>query len=255
MKVVWWALLCALILLSGNNLARAADCEEKRPAGTPTASKMPSQSELTAAPYLNFTMLSESELLIWGGVCINDAPRVESFLNTLKGLREISFISPGGSLGTGLDIGRIIRKRRITTRIRANTTCASSCNFMFLGGEVRYVEPGGRFVVHMFSSGGLRSNDKELIYRMGRLKETVDDLKRKDPTLQVTTSEVAEFLITKRIKEIQQESAQISAVIARFLVEMQLSLRFLTTFANIANDDARPLTRDELKSFTIMNIE
>jgi hypothetical protein len=61
------------------------------------------------------------------------------------------------------------------------------------------------------------------------------------------------YAIDDDVKGIQQGSAQIAAAIARYLVEMQLSLDFLTTFASIPNAAPRPLTRAELIRFNVVN--
>jgi predicted nuclease of predicted toxin-antitoxin system len=53
----------------------------------------------------------------------------------------------------------------------------------------------------------------------------------------------------------EQTDARQAAEIARFLVDMSLSLRFLTEFANIPNAHWRKLTRDELRDFNIVNTE
>jgi hypothetical protein len=60
---------------------------------------------------------------------------------------------------------------------------------------------------------------------------------------------------SEEVKLILQRSAQASARIAHFLTEMSLSLRFLTEFANIPNDQPRPLTHDELRSLNIVNAD
>lgn len=62
-----------------------------------------------------------------------------------------------------------------------------------------------------------------------------------------------QMAISEDVKDIQQESAQIAALIARYLVDMRLSLDFLTAFANIPNNEPRGLSRDELKRFNIVN--
>ena len=41
----------------------------------------------------------------------------------------------------------------------AGWACFSACNFMFMGGIARYVDPGGLFIVHMFTHTGDRAGD------------------------------------------------------------------------------------------------
>jgi hypothetical protein len=54
---------------------------------------------------------------------------------------------------------------------------------------------------------------------------------------------------------LEQSSAHSAAEIAMFLIEMRMSLRFLTTFSDIAHALARPLTTEELKDFNIVNTD
>ena len=49
-----------------------------------------------------------------------------------------------------------MRENNMTTRIPAGWACFSACNFMFMGGGVRYVDQGGLFIVHMFTHTGDR---------------------------------------------------------------------------------------------------
>src|SRR3546814_3089349 len=66
--------------------------------------------------------------------------------------------SPGGDARAGNEAGRIIRRNLgLTTRIPSGSACFSACNFVFMGGIPRYVDPGGLFIVHMFTRTGDRS--------------------------------------------------------------------------------------------------
>ena len=53
----------------------------------------------------------------------------------------------------------------------------------------------------------------------------------------------------------EQLNATAASEIARFLVEMRMSLRFLTEFASIPNPEPIAMTRDQLKDFNIVNTE
>ena len=45
----------------------------------------------------------------------------------------------------------MIRKAMVPTRIPTGWACFSACNFMFMGGAIRFVDSGGHFIVHMFT--------------------------------------------------------------------------------------------------------
>ena len=65
--------------------------------------------------------------------------------------QEIWLRSPGGIARAGNEAGKVIRRSMIPTRIPVGWACFSACNFMFMGGAIRFVDPGGLFVVHMFT--------------------------------------------------------------------------------------------------------
>lgn len=87
---------------------------------------------------------------------------------------DICFNSPGGNLLGGIELGRFIRKRGMSTCldnsysmvrpgdvtesdvIATNVVCASSCSIAFLGGRNRLFEDKIRFGVHQFS--GVKGN-------------------------------------------------------------------------------------------------
>src|SRR3546814_11061898 len=50
----------------------------------------------------------------------------------------------------------MIRAAGIPTRIPAGWACFSACNFVYMGGPIRMIDPGGLFIVHMFTHTGNR---------------------------------------------------------------------------------------------------
>ncbi|MEO7568269.1 MAG: hypothetical protein ABIT16_01210, partial [Croceibacterium sp.] len=76
-------------------------------------------------------------------------------------LAEIWLRSRGGDAQAGNDAGKVIRSvPGMITRIPNGWTCFSACNFVFMGGDRRFVDRGGVFMVHMFTHTG----DREAIY-------------------------------------------------------------------------------------------
>ena len=215
--------------------------------------------EAMSASYMHFSLMAAKEgrktILMWGGVCGGDGEQVRKALNAAAPIGEVWFYSPGGALEEGLQIGRIIRKSGVRTRVPANFECVSACNFMFMGGVIRYIEPGGEFGVHMFANSGISQNDTEMLDDINHADDLAKSYNDRHPGKSVTSDDVIFEALMEHNKKIQQDSAQISAEIARFLVEMQLSLRFLTEFANIPNEKYRVLRRDELRDFNIINTD
>ena len=52
-------------------------------------------------------------------------------------LRSISLNSDGGNLGAAMELGRLIRRQRITTVVSGDARCLSACAFAYLGGTER----------------------------------------------------------------------------------------------------------------------
>jgi hypothetical protein len=138
-----------------------------------------------------------------------------------------------------------------------------------MGGVSRAIDSGATFEVHMFSN---QAGD-ELQDELMKPPASVAEFNKRHPNLQLdpdkVESHVAEikqknpqetvadylirYVIDDHVKEIQQDSAQTAAVIALYLVQMRLSLDFLTQFADIPNASPRALTPKELRQFNIVN--
>ncbi len=89
-------------------------------------------------------------MLAEGQIDDNMIPRLRAFLQR-NDPYEIWIRSPGGNARIGNQAGRIIREAGYATRIPNGWACFSACNFMFMGGLERSVDPGGLFIVHMFT--------------------------------------------------------------------------------------------------------
>ena len=99
-------------------------------------------------------------VLLAEGVIDDDVvARLQAALNEHQDIGEIWFRSPGGNARVGNQAGRIIRENGMITRIPSGWACFSACNFMFMGGVVRYVDDGAQFMVHMFT----HANDKAAV--------------------------------------------------------------------------------------------
>ncbi len=89
-----------------------------------------------------------------------DVPtKLQDALKANQPIQEIWIRSPGGDARAGNAAGKIIRDSMVPTRIPDGWACFSACNFIFMGGVIRYVDQGGIFAVHMFTHLG----DKEAV--------------------------------------------------------------------------------------------
>ncbi|WP_052292089.1 hypothetical protein [Mesorhizobium japonicum] len=69
---------------------------------------------------------------------------LSAFENLVRssGATAITFRSPGGNIQKAMELGHLIRRLGINTVQFRVAECASACSLAFLGGVVRYAEPG-----------------------------------------------------------------------------------------------------------------
>lgn len=174
-------------------------------------------------------------LLAEGGIDDGLIPRLREALQNEQ-IQEIWLRSPGGIAEIGNQAGRLIRESGLPTRIPNGWACFSSCNFLFMGGVARFVDPGGLFVVHMFT----HTQNRDVIRSARQEGE--------DSTVGL-------------IGEIEQRSAQLASEDNDFLIRMGLSRRLLTdvmyrTNAVVSADNRetrRCLTQQELALYNVIN--
>jgi hypothetical protein len=130
--------------------------------------------------------------------------RLTAALKANPDVSEIWLRSPGGDARAGNAAGRIIRSNPgLATRIPSGWACFSACNFVFMGGAPRLIEPGGEFIVHMFTSTG----DRSLI----------------DESVAMGTDATTEL-----IGDVEQDSALLASEDNDFLIKMGVSRKLLT---------------------------
>jgi hypothetical protein len=167
--------------------------------------------------------------------------RLKQALTDNPDISEIWLRSPGGNARAGNAAGRLIRSTPgLVTRIPAGWTCFSACNFVFMGGQLRVVEPGGNFMVHMFTM----TNDRDAI----------------DQSVALGTDTTVEL-----IGDIEQESALLASEDNDFLIRMGVSRKLLTDImykqkavAGGGGGDQstrRCLTQDEVFKYNVANVQ
>jgi hypothetical protein len=110
-------------------------------------------------------------LFVWGSVEHGGADNFRAALDQAK-IHEIWLFSPGGVLEEGMEIGRLVRSRKLTTRVPNGARCISACNFILMGGLVRYVGTAATFEVHMFENQGVTDRLRD---HLGEPPATVQD--------------------------------------------------------------------------------
>lgn len=178
-------------------------------------------------------------LLAEGRIDTNLPKRLSKTLADNPEITEIWLRSSGGDARAGNEAGLIIRKANgfMVTRIPAGWACFSACNFVFMGGRARIVEPGAEFIVHMFTMTGNR----------GAI----------DQSVALGTDTTVEL-----IGEIEQESALLASEDNDFLIRMGISRKLLTDImyrqsavgGEFTNGSTRRcLTREEALKYNVAN--
>jgi hypothetical protein len=176
-------------------------------------------------------------LLAEGRIDAGLPDRLTKALAANPDVEEIWLRSPGGDARAGNAAGRVVRSNfGMTTRIPAGWACFSACNFVFMGGQPRLVDPGGLFIVHMFT----RTGDRSAI----------------DMSVAMGTDATRDL-----IGDIEQDAALLASEDNDFLIRMGVSRKLLTEVMYrqkaIATDDdkstRRCLTQDEVKAYNVAN--
>lgn len=165
--------------------------------------------------------------------------RLRKAIEADEQIGEIWFRSGGGDARAGNAAGKVIRSfPGLLTRIPSGWTCFSACNFVFMGGDRRVVEPGGVFMVHMFT----HTNQRDVI------QETIAD----------GTNATAGL-----IGDIEQSSALLASDDNDYLIRMGISRKLLTDIMyrqkavkSADNPSTRYcLTQDEVRRYNVMTDE
>ena len=91
-------------------------------------------------------------LVVSGEFAVNEPLTAFSNAVASSGARIIVFNSPGGSVGSAIQLGRMIRAAGLNTLQVRQFQCVSACSLAFLGGVRRAAEPGS-IGVHQGSYG------------------------------------------------------------------------------------------------------
>lgn len=232
------ALSTALALAAATLLIGAAP--EGRDPDNPTC---PADPNWTSNPTMKLSVVERNGikvLLAEGAVDTGLPDRLKTALAENPDISEIWLRSPGGNARAGNQAGRMIREAEgfLITRIPAGWTCFSACNFVFMGGRARVIEPDGHFMVHMFTMTSDRNAIDESV-ALG-VDDTVD-----------------------LISDIEQESALLASEDNDFLIRMGVSRKLLTDVmyrqkavkgAGEDKSTRRCLTQEEAYQYNVANV-
>jgi hypothetical protein len=130
--------------------------------------------KITENPPYSVTMLRDKETLrIVGDVDEGLLDSVAKRLAIHRSIKRVELASSGGLTYEALKIGRVLRKRNITTIVASN--CLSSCALIFLGGSQRIVpQPYWELGFHRVSRRGTPVWDGDEVY--DKIREYIDEM-------------------------------------------------------------------------------
>ena len=207
----------------------------------PANPSCPKELNFSANKTMQFALREENgmRILLAEGAIDSGVPaRLGAALKKYDPIDQIWLRSPGGDARAGTEAGKLIRQSLAFTRIPDGWACFSACNFVFMGGRGRMVDPGGHFVVHMFTHTADR----------GAIEAEV---------LRGTESTVG------LIGDIEQDSALLASEDNDFLIRMGVSRKLLTEVMykqkavkeqGSDHSTRRCLTQDEVFLYKVANV-
>jgi hypothetical protein len=176
------------------------------------------------------------QVLVAEGVIDEGLPaRLEAALEGRR-VGAVWLRSPGGDARAGNAAGLVLRRSGVETRIPAGWACGGSCAFLFMGGIIRTVEPGGVIVATMFT----HTADREAIR---------------------SATAGGEQATANMLTEIARSSARVATEDNDYLMRMGTRRALLTDIfyrqRAVARDGNVPglrcLTQEELRRYNLVN--
>jgi hypothetical protein len=238
-------MLAAVIASSDTEAAAAADHAEAAMVATippdPNNPTCPKSLDWSTYRQMRFTLFETEARRILKAEGVIDAgagARLAAALKEHDPIDEIWLRSPGGDARVGNEAGSIIRKLGVPTRLPSGWACFSACNFIFMGGPIRFIDDGGHFVVHMFT----HLSDKDAVH--AEVSQSADEA-------------------LALISGVEQDSAMLASEDNDFLIRMGVSRKLLTEVmykqkAVAAGDDKstrRCLTSREAVKYNVANAQ
>jgi hypothetical protein len=234
------AALFAALLLMGQTGASAPVAMDPI---NPTCPASPNWTDIRTMQLTFVRRDGVNVLMAEGAIDAGLPDRLRAALAEHPDTEEVWLRSPGGNAVAGTEAGRVIRANTtvngipLVTRVPSGWTCFSACNFVFFGGMSRIVEPGGWFMVHMFTF----TNDR------GAIRYSVE--RGADAT-------------TELVGDVEQQAALLASEDNDFLLRMGIPRTLLTevmyqqrAVASGANPAQRHcLSRDELARYRVHRV-
>ncbi|HEX2146617.1 MAG TPA: hypothetical protein VHG11_03080 [Pseudorhizobium sp.] len=104
---------------------------------------------------MSFDLLSGGTLRAEGSVDVGAAARFAEEIEARgEYVKTVLLNSPGGSVDDALAMSKLIRDKKLNTKVTSKALCASSCPLIFAGGVAREAETDAVLGVHQVFNGG-----------------------------------------------------------------------------------------------------
>ncbi|MFQ6182726.1 hypothetical protein ACLMJV_12265 [Sinorhizobium meliloti] len=125
---------------------------EAAPNGPPV---QPGSSDEVLRQPMRFDLRSGGVLLAEGTIDLGAGSRFAEEIEARgEYVRTVALNSPGGSVDDALAMSKLIREKKLDTKVASKALCASSCPIVFAGGVARVAEKDALIGVHQVFSGG-----------------------------------------------------------------------------------------------------
>lgn len=162
--IVLAVMICCSFLAAG--LAHAASSYQSCSQGDlPLVAPFPPATDSDLNTYMHYTVYKDgnlNDILMWGRIDRCDEKRLRQVLDLARPVGTISLISGGGDLAEAMAMGRTLRDFGAKVIIEDGNSCISACNFLYMGGAIRMIEPSADFEVHMFDNSAADTLQAEL---------------------------------------------------------------------------------------------
>jgi hypothetical protein len=244
------ALVAGLSLVVIISPARAEQCPAQAPAN-PWAHLIDSRGEGYVPMRYRVDEQGGLRVLVAEGVIgLQEQERLAAALRQAGRISEVVFDSPGGNSYAGMEMGRLIRKLGLATRVAATGTCFSACSMAFLGGVFRRVDPSGAYGVHMASSYGQVEDSLDFAEELAQMLFAVIDEKAN-----AQNQYKLALKIQDKLQEMEQQNARWARERANFLIEMSVSLRLMIPNIDTPAYGEHYLCRRDLRAYNVVNVE
>jgi hypothetical protein len=124
--------------------------------GVPAAPPVqPASSPEVLRQAIKFELRTGGVLLAEGAIEPGAATRFAAEIEARgEYVKTISLNSPGGSVEDAIAMSKLIREKKLDTKVTSKALCASSCPIVFAGGTARTAEKDAVIGVHQVFNGG-----------------------------------------------------------------------------------------------------